>query len=232
MTNSIINIPTNTQSLPSTAYFFISPKNKIETNSNIFSYFQKIVTFGFEPVDAITNFNSANNVLQIIDNNYLSIFLRKLTYNSEIYSSIGTIINKANWNYIFDLTEIDNSDSENNGSIIELSLVNIERLSEIHSFLTHLKTKDNELDEITGMKEIILKIDDLIDNKDFNLIDNMITSFISLDFSFQFNVSLIACTLVIKEHLSNRIKLFENAKLLSRNLMSEDELQLTLQGLE
>lgn len=231
MPKGILNIQVGSETYPNSELFLIGPKKAIETKSNTFSYLTNIHSFTDEKKNSLFESNLVYNVLPLSDNNYLSIFLRKLTYNYRIYSSVGTYLYNASWNFIFDLHETDKSSSENNDSILEVRLVNIERLSTIHAFLAQLTTKDNEVNDISGMKDIFLKIDELIDYKEFTLIDDLIRSFIGLDFSFQFHVSLLASTLIIKDNLINRTELFENAIRVGHYL-PEEERQLTLQGLE
>ena len=88
------------------------------------------------------------------------------------------------------------------------------------------------MDEILRMKDIYLTIDSLIDCNDIQAIDDLIISFISLEFSFQYHICLLASTLKIKESLKNRNELYTNAVMLGEKLMTREDTRLTLQGLE
>lgn len=232
MSNNILTNRLNSETLPASDIFFLTKNHPIEIKSDTSTYFHNVISFGFEQENNPISFYAAYKVLPLLNNSYLSLYLRKLPFNYRIYSSEGTYTNKESWNFNLNLNILDEFDSENNDSIMEVSLINIDRIASNHSFLTQLMKKDNEVDDISGMKDIFLKIDELIDIQDYNSIDDLITSFISLDFSFQFHISLLASTLKIKQTLGNRIKLFKNAISVGASLMTEEELQLTLQGLD
>jgi len=232
MTSAMLTLQIDTETHPSSEVFLLSTSKNIETKSDASTYFYNMASVGFElEGNNQINYYSTYNVLPLINNNYLSLFLKKLPFNYRIYSAEGTYINMESLNFIFNLIQPDETDSENNDSILEISLINIEKLSSIHSFLTQLKKKDNEDNEISGMKDIFLRVDEFVDLKDYNSIDELIRSFISLDFSFQFHISLLASTLRIKQLVNNRTKLVENALIVGASLMTDEELQLTLQGL-
>ena len=82
------------------------------------------------------------------------------------------------------------------------------------------------------MKELFLKVDELIDNNDILSIDDLIISFISLEFSFQFHISLLASTLKVKSLIKKRYLAYQNAVRLGEKIMSTEDVLLTLHGLE
>lgn len=167
-----------------------------------------------------------------LNNNYISIFLKELPFNYEMFLPQVFLVNSE-----FSISESSNvsqaeKNTENNTVLLKIRLTNIEKISSIHSFIVHIKGMDNSETEIEGMKEVFLKIDELIDKNDYFSINELITSFISSEFSFQFHISLLASTLPNKEKISNRPLLFSNTIKVGKTLMPESEVMSTLQGLE
>jgi hypothetical protein len=229
MSNILIDFKKNSESLISSDIFLHSDRKLLEFKSDTSTYFHNIISFGFEN----DIYNSVNDyttckILQLSNNTYLSLFLKKLSYNWRIFSSEGMYIKKENLDFVSNIKKQEELDTENNDSIIEVHLINIERLSSIHLFLANLKMKDNEADDIMGMKDIFLKVDELADNRDYISIDDLISSFISFDFSFQFHISLLTATYNIKDNIKNRVGLYENALKEGIKFLSKVELESTL----
>jgi len=232
MPTAILNIKENTQTLYFTGVFYPSAKKNLIPTIDTSSYFFNTASIGFEPnIHSHLNYYSTNKLLTLIDNNFISISYKKYPVNYRIFLSNGTFFKKESFETIINLNTLNEIDSENNDSILTVSLTNIEKLGAIHSFLVQLKTKDNVENEIMGMKEIYLKVDELIDKKDYHSIDELIKFFINLDFSFQFHISLLASTLKIKQILSNRFTLVENALKEGEKVLTKAELNSTLKGL-
>lgn len=232
MPTAILNIKENTQTLYFTGVFYPSAKKNLKPTIDTSSYFFNTASIGFEPnIHSHLNYYSTNRILTLIDNNFISISYKKYPVNYRIFLSDGTFFKKESFETIINLNTLNEIDSENNDSILTVSLTNIEKLGTIHSFLAQLKTKDNVENEIMGMKEIYLKVDELIDKKDYHSIDELIKFFINLDFSFQFHISLLASTLKIKQILSNRFTLVENALKEGEKVLTKAELKSTLKGL-
>lgn len=231
MSNNTLNTEVNSETLPFSNYLNKLQKS-IETEVDTSKFFDSLVSFEFDTANALISYYPVYSVMPLFDNNYLTVFQKKMLFNYRMCSAVSTYLNVASWNIVFDLNKTDEFDFDNSDALLEARVININRISELHIFLVGLKQKDDEAHEISGMKALFLKIDELIDNNDFPAIDDFILSFISLDFSFQFHISLLASTLKMKSSLNNRAKLFENSMLLGSKLMTKEELQLTLQGLE
>ncbi len=222
----------NTSTSPFTDYYFNKSQDLNLSGNNTSNFFKTIVSFGFEPANSFNNCGFAYNVFPLFDNNYFAVVLNKLSINYRLFSANGVFLNKPMWDFAFDPCRTMLSDTENNDSILETRVINVNKITELHSFLIQLKNKDIEEMEITGMKDLFLKVDELIDNNDFLSLDDFIISFISLEFSFQFHISLLASTLKVKNILKKRNIAFQNAIKLGEQIMSTEEVLLTLQGLE
>lgn len=83
--------------------------------------------------------------------------------------------------------------------------------NKIDIFLMGVKSKDHTKDDVEGMKDIYLKIEQFFAQKDFASIDKMIELFLELNFSPFFYVTMLAGTKSFKEKLKNRERLFQRA---------------------
>lgn len=233
MTNRDINLMApNTTTIPFTESDFDKAQSLNFTGNINSNSFKTIITFNLESDKSSQNCFYAYNVFPLFDNNYLTVALNKLPFNYRLFSQAGTYVNNALWNFALAPYQSLVTDTENNDSFLEARVVNINKIAELHSFLVQLKNKDVEESEISGMKELFLKVDELIDNNDILSIDDLIISFISLEFSFQFHISLLASTLKVKSLIKKRYLAYQNAVRLGEKIMSTEDVLLTLHGLE
>lgn len=110
--------------------------------------------------------------------------------------------------------------------------IELDNTYKVVDFLSTLELLDDAVNIMEAIDMLFDKIENLIDSKNYSIIDTYILFFIERKFSFHLHVGMLASTFRIKNSLKNRTILFDSTFTIGLRIMQKHEVESTINSLK